>query len=157
MSISKKKSRAHPKFYFFDTGVYRALQPQSIKDTTDEINGAGLEGLIAQHLVAWRGYSSGKHTINFWRTRSGVEVDFVVFGPLGFWAIEVKNAQNIRPDDIKSLTTFQEDYPEAKTLLLYRGKERILKKNVLCLPCEEFLKELSPNMPIDHAFKIKGY
>ncbi len=149
---AKRELSSHPKFYLFDAGVYRALRPQSIKDSDAEINGAGLEGLVAQHLVAWRDYSQEKHEINFWRTRSGVEVDFVIFGPLGFWAIEIKNSATIRPSDLQGLITFQEDYPEAKTILLYRGKDRLLKNNVLCLPCDEFLKNIIPNKPIDHAF-----
>ena len=95
--------------------------PYSIMDTSTEIDGAALEGLVAQHLIAWRDYGAEKHTINFWRTRSGVEVDFIVFGPLGFWAIEVKNSRNINPSDLRSLSSFIEDYPEAKALLLYRG------------------------------------
>lgn len=150
---AKRELSAHPKFYFFDTGVYHALRPKSIKDSQSEIDGAGLEGLVAQHLVAWRDYTIQKHEINFWRTRSGVEVDFVVFGELGFWAIEVKNATTIRSEDVRALATFKEDYPEAATILLYRGKERIVKNNVLCLPCDEFLKEMRPNMPLNHSFQ----
>lgn len=145
---AKRELSAHPKFYLFDVGVYRALRPRSIKDSESEVNGAGLEGLVLQHLMAWKDYTSEKHEINFWRTRSGLEVDFVVFGALGFWAIEVKNAEKIRSEDLKSLVEFQEDYPEAKTLLLYRGKERLLKNNVLCLPCEEFLKTILPNVSL---------
>ncbi len=72
-----------------------------------------------------------------------------MWGPLGLWAIEVKNSQTVRPDDIRSLKAFQEDYPEAKALLLYRGKERLLKQNVLCLPCDEFLLNLVPNKSIN--------
>ncbi len=149
---AKRELSAHPKFYLFDAGVYRALRPKSIKDSDSEINGAGLEGLVAQHLVAWRDYSAEKHDLYFWRTRSGVEVDFVVFGALGFWAIEVKNTEKIRPDDLQSLLAFGQDYPEAKLLLLYRGKERLLKNNVLCMPCEEFLRGVSPDLPLDHAW-----
>lgn len=125
---------------------------ERLLDTNSEINGAGLEGLVAQHLVAWRDYSSGKHTLNFWRTRSGLEVDFVLYGPLGFWAVEVKNADKVRSDDIRPLLAFKEDYPEARAILLYRGKERLFIKNVLCLPCDEFFKELKPDEPIDRAF-----
>jgi hypothetical protein len=145
---AKRELSSHPKFYLFDAGVYNALRPYSIKDSTSEIQGAGLEGLVAQHLVAWRDYSTEQHQINFWRTRSGVEVDFVVLGPLGFWAIEVKNTDKIRSEDLQSLSIFHEDYPEVKTLFLYRGKERMLKNNILCLPCEEFLKGLRPDMPL---------
>ncbi len=148
---AKRELSAHPKFYFFDTGICRALRPYSIKDTANEINGAGLEGLVAQHLMAWKDYTSEKHTINFWRTRSGAEVDFVVFGPLGFWAIEVKNSDKVNSNDLKHLTTFKDDYPEARPLLLYRGKNRLLLKNILCLPCEDFLKNILPNQPLDSS------
>lgn len=147
---AKQALSAHPKFYFFDTGVYKVLQPTSI-DTCESI-GAGLEGLVAQHLVAWRDYTTEKHELNFWRTRSDKEVDFVLYGPLGFWAIEVKNSGTIHPKDLKGLIAFGKDYPEAKRILLYRGKEKLMKNGVLCLPCEDFLKKLCPEMPLDVAF-----
>lgn len=150
---AKRELSVHPKFYLFDSGVFRALRPQSIGDSASELEGVALEGLVMQHLMAWKDYTVKKqHTIHFWRTRSGVEVDFVVLGSLGFWAIEVKNATTIRPDDLRSLAIFKEDYPEAKAILLYRGKERMVKNNVLCLPCDEFLKELAPDRPLDYAF-----
>lgn len=129
-----------------------ALRPYSIMDTSTEIEGAALEGLVAQHLIAWRDYSLEKHTINFWRTRSGVEVDFIVFGPLGFWAIEVKNSRTVHPSDLRALNSFIEDYPEASALFLYRGTQRLQIKNVLCLPCEQFLKEMTPNLPLEASF-----
>ena len=149
---AKRELTSHPKFYFFDAGVYRALRPVSIGDSTSEINGAGLEGLVAQHLVAWRDYTTEKHELNFWRTRLDKEVDFVLYGPLGFWAIEVKNSDTIRPKDLDGLKAFGEDYPEAKRILLYRGKEKLLKNDILCLPCEDFLKKLCPDKPLDVAF-----
>lgn len=142
---AKRELVSHPKFYFFDAGVYRALRPKSIKDTDAEINGAGLEGLVAQHLVAWIDYTAEKNELCFWRTRSGLEVDFVLFGESGFWALEVKNSDKIRTDDLKGLKAFMEDYPEAKAILLYRGKDKILKDGILCLPCEDFLKNLKPD------------
>lgn len=145
---AKRELSAHSKLYLFDAGVFRALRPHSIMDTSTEIDGAALEGLVAQHLIAWRDYSLEKHTINFWRTRSGVEVDFIVFGPLGFWAIEVKNSKSVHPADLRALNSFIEDYPEAKALFLYRGTERLQIKNVLCLPCEQFLKAITPNLPL---------
>lgn len=147
---AKRELSSQPKFYFFDQGVYRALRPHSIKDVGSEFDGQALEGLVCQHLQAWRDYTSEKHTIYFWRTRSGVEVDFIILGPLGFWAIEVKNGDKINPADLRSLVSFKEDYPEARPIFLYRGKERALIKDILCLPVEEFLIKLMPNVAIDH-------
>ncbi len=149
--FSKRAQRAlstHPKFYLFDTGVFKALRPTGPLDRAEEIDGAALEGLVAQHLHAWIDYSSEKYDLTFWRTRSGVEVDFIVYGPQGFWAIEVKNSTKIHTADTKPLEAFLIDYPEAKGILLYRGKERLLQKNILCLPVDEFLNSLKPNQPL---------
>jgi predicted AAA+ superfamily ATPase len=145
---AKRDLSAQPKFYFFDTGIYQALRPHSIKDVKRVIDGHALEGLVAQHLVAWKEYTTQKHSMHFWRTRSGVEVDFIIFGPLGFWAIEVKHSDTVHPADLNPLNAFVEDYPEAQPILLYRGKDTLLLKNCLCLPVESFLTQLMPNSPI---------
>lgn len=145
--FKKRAERAvasHPKFYFFDAGVYRSLRPRGPLDRPEEIDGQALEGLVAQHLRAWNAYGGERHQLAFWRTRSGVEVDFVVYGPEGFWALEVKNTDRLRDEDLRGLRTFREDYPEAQALFLYRGRERLKRRDVLCLPCEEFLRNLVP-------------
>ena len=94
---------------------------------------------------AWIAYSQGDHKLYFWRTRKGVEVDFVVYGVGGFWAIEVKNTTRVRPQDLRALRAFREDYPEAEALLLYRGSERLRIEGIWCLPGEEFLRTLRPD------------
>jgi len=146
--FSKRAQRelaAHPKFYFFDTGVFRANRPAGPLDAPEEMDGAALEGLVAQHLRAWCDYSTGKHTLHYWQTRSKVEVDFVIYGQTGIYAIEVKNAARVRPSDLRPLKAFGEDYPASRRVLLYRGPERFVRDEILCLPAEEFLKELLPN------------
>lgn len=149
---AKRKLSVHPKFYLFDTGVFRSLRPQGPLDRPEEIEGQALEGLVAQHLRAWVAYSRLKNELFFWRTRSGVEVDFVVYGPEGLWAIEVKNSQKIRPDDLRGLRSFKEEYPRSKIFLLYRGKDRFVREGILCVPCENFLKELRPDQTLDEIF-----
>ncbi len=39
-------------------------------------------------------------------TLYGLEVDFVVYGESAFFAIEVKNADKVRPDDLRGLRAF---------------------------------------------------
>lgn len=141
---AKRKTVAHDKFYYFDAGVYRSLRTTGFLDQPTEINGPGLEGLVLQHLYAWNDYQGTPNKIYYWRTQYGVEVDFIVYGPAGLTAIEVKNSKIIHDKDLKGLQTFCTDYPEAKAIMLYRGQDRLLKGNVLCLPVEEFLKELTP-------------
>lgn len=145
---AQRELSAHSKFYLFDSGVYYTLRPRGPLDQPEEIEGAALEGLVAQHLLAWIDYSDENNTLAFWRTRSGIEVDFVIYGANHFYAIEVKNSQRVNSHDTKSLEIFLQDYPMAKAILLYRGKEKIKIKNVLCIPCEEFLKKLKPNQSL---------
>jgi len=142
---AKRKLAAHPKFFFFDAGVFRANRPAGPLDAPSEIDGAALEGLVAQHLRAWCDYSDGNHRLHYWQTRSKVEVDFVVYGEGGLHALEVKNAAQVRPEHLRGLKSFGEDFPESRRWLLYRGRERFLRDGILCVPCEQFLLELKPN------------
>ncbi|OPY93001.1 MAG: hypothetical protein A4E73_00570 [Syntrophaceae bacterium PtaU1.Bin231] len=146
---AKRALAAHPKFYLFDTGVFRALRPRGPLDQPAEIEGQALEGLVAQHLRAWTAYSRTRRDLFYWRTRSGVEVDFVVYGPEGLWAVEVKSSTRIHPGDLRGLLAFREEYPECKTFLIYGGKDRLVKSDVLCVPCFDFLMGLHPDRTLD--------
>ena len=145
---ARRHLTTHPKFYWFDAGVFRSVRPSGPLDRPEEIAGAALEGLVAQHLRAWIDYTNSGCSLHFWRTKSGAEVDFVVYGPDGFWAIDVKHSRSIRPKDLRPLKTFKEDYPEAKARFLYRGYETLEIDGIRCLNCDEFLKSLVPGKEI---------
>lgn len=149
---AKRAMSVHPKLFFFDAGVFRSLRPYGPLDRPEEIDGAALEGLIAQHLRAWIGYRTDQHELFFWRTRAGAEVDFIVYGATGLWAIEVKNTARLRPADLRGLAAFHTDYPNSTCLFLYRGKERLKRDGILCLPAEDFLLQLRPQAALfsDH-------
>ena len=136
---------AHPRFYLADAGVFRSLRPVGPLDRPEERQGQALEGLVAQHLLAWADYREEDWRLYYWRTRGGSEVDFVLYGAGGVYAIEVKNARRVDRGDLRGLRVFREDYPEARSLCLYRGADRLLLDGVLCLPAEAFLRELRPD------------
>ena len=142
---ARRATTTQPKFYLFDSGVYHHLRPRGPLDSTDEIGGIGLEGLVLQHLLAWCGYSDEAMRCYFWRSRGGAEVDFVIYGESRFYAVEVKNSRHLHPKQLRSLKTFLGDYPEATGYLLYQGKERLLIDGITCLPVEDFLRGLTPN------------
>lgn len=152
LEVFKKRARrelaSHPKFFFFDTGVFRSIRPQGPIDSEQEINGPALETLVAQHLRAWCDYSEGKHKLYYWQTRSKAEIDFVLYGQSGLYAFEVKNAKSIKLEYLSTLKSFAKDYPESKRVLLYRGEIRDHYDGILCLPVEEFLRNLTPNVII---------
>ena len=143
-----RKLVTHQKFYFFDSGVYNKLRPRGPLDSNSEIGGAALEGLVAQHLRSWISYSRNDCQLYYWRTKAGSEVDFVIYGPDNFIAIEVKSSTRVERRDVRSLKAFREDYSEAQTLLLYGGREKLKINGVLCLPCEGFLRNLTPSQKI---------
>jgi predicted AAA+ superfamily ATPase len=127
---SKRALASHPKFYYFDTGVFRSLRPAGPLDDPGTIEGAALEGLVFQHLRAWIGYGGDKHTLSYWRTRAGNEVDFILYGKDGIHAIEVKNSKRIRPEDYSGLVSFGEEYPIAKRYLLHQGPDRYVHEGI---------------------------
>jgi predicted AAA+ superfamily ATPase len=134
----------HPKFYYFDSGVFRSLRPAGPLDQPGAIEAAALEGLVAQHLRAWIDYSDYSCILYYWRTKGGSEIDFIVYGEEVFWAVEVKNSNRIRNADLRSLKSFKTDYPEAKLFFVYRGEERLMIDGILCIPCTDFLLSLIP-------------
>jgi predicted AAA+ superfamily ATPase len=140
---TKRRLTLHPKFYYFDTGVYRSLRPRGPLDSPDEQGGLGLESLVFQELRAALDYHGGDETLHYWRTASGLEVDFVVYGPDCFCGIEVKQSAKVRPADLSGLRAFARDYPEARLLIFYGGREREYHEGIDVIPVEEALKGLS--------------
>jgi predicted AAA+ superfamily ATPase len=142
---AKRDIISHPKFYLFDAGVFRSLRPRGPLDPAAEIDGPALEGLVAQHLRAWIAYSQNDAKLSYWRTRGGLEVDFVLYGSDTFSAIEVKNSAHVHNIDLRPMRAFLDDYPEATGIMLYRGRDRREVSGVKCIPVDQWLSELRPN------------
>jgi predicted AAA+ superfamily ATPase len=126
------------KFYFFDTGIFRTIRPKGPLDSPEEIEGASLETLVLQELLAINDYFCLRNKIYYWRTKQGVEIDFVLYGEKTIIAIEVKRKGRIGQKDLKGLKLFLKDYPSAKAYLLYGGNEIRYIDNIIVLPVEEF-------------------
>ena len=77
---AKRRVVTHPKFFFFDAGVYRAIRPRGPLDAPEEIDGPALETLLMQELRAHVAYRDLGYELFYWRTSAGVEVDLVLCG-----------------------------------------------------------------------------
>lgn len=132
----------HPKFYFFDAGLFRALRPTGPLDISAEIDGPVLETLLLQNLRAINDCLHLGYNIHFWRTASGLEVDFVLYGPKGLHAIEIKRARSISRKDLSALEVFKKDYPQATCWMAYGGNKRLYFDAIQVIPVDEFLLEL---------------
>jgi len=139
---AKRATVQHAKLFLFDAGVYRALRPRGPLDRPEEIDGAALEGLVHQELRAVNDALDLGYALHFWRTQGGSEVDFVLYGERGLWAFEVKNAAQVRPADLRGTRAFLDDYPEARGMVLTRGREREQHGDIEVWPVDLFLREL---------------
>ncbi len=139
---SRRQLVSHSKFYFFDAGVYRSLRPAGPLDNPGEIDGILLETLVAQHLRSRCDYLRQDTKLYYWRTKSGSEVDFVMYGPHEFTAYEVKNSVRADSKDLRALRAFKADYPQCKCTLLYRGRESLMIDGILVLPLTDWFKRV---------------
>lgn len=139
---AKRRLIFHPKFYFFDVGVYKTIRPVGPLDSLAEIEGIALETLFFQELKAINEYFNLGYNLYYWRTTNGVEVDFVLYGEKGLYAFEVKRTDKIKSSTIKGLKIFQKDYPQAKCYLIYQGKRELSEGEIRILPVEKALKNL---------------
>lgn len=139
---ARRKMAVHPKFYFFDAGVYRALRPRGPLDAAEEIDGAAIETLLFQSLRAENANGDLGYSLSFWRTSDGKEVDFVMYGERGLHAFEIKRTARFRESDLAGLRLFLEDYPEARGHLFYGGARRYRFGSIDVLPLPRALAEL---------------
>lgn len=139
---AKRKMISHQKFYFFDAGVYRQIKPMGILDKVEEAEGIVLETLFFQSLKAINDYFELDYKIYFWRTHTGKEVDFILYGPKGFHAFEIKRSSVITSKSLSGLKSFKQDYPEAKLHIIFLGNHKEYHGDINVIPFELALKEL---------------
>ena len=139
---ARRRLISHVKFYYFDAGVYRAIRPRGPLDTAEEIDGSALETLILQELMAVNHYFDLGYSVHFWRTTTGAEVDFVLYGPKGIKAIEAKRSPTPRKKDARGLKIFLKDYPMADAMIFYGGQEERYDFGVTWIPVTNALRNL---------------
>ena len=142
---AKRRLIVHPKFYFFDVGVYRALRPMGPLDAPDEVEGISYESLFFQELKAVNDYYGFGYKIYYWRTNSNLEVDFVLYGNRGLKAFEIKKRGRIPTSGFQGLKAFLKDYPTAKAYFIYGGERQMSEDAIDIIPMEYALKNL-PNI-----------
>lgn len=142
--FKKRQSRAvltkTPKFYLFDVGVAGGIIHRRVAEERGEIFGKAFEHFIWMEVAAHSTYRELDYDINYWRTRAGLEVDFVLGG--GEVALEVKGKGRIDSADLRSLTAFIDEHKPAKALVVCNEKEPRVVGKVRIVPWRIFLREL---------------
>jgi predicted AAA+ superfamily ATPase len=128
------------KYYMFDVGVAGYLTKRNIVEQKGPEFGKAFEHFMLMEIVAFRSYAGKDFPINFWRTKTGLEVDFVLGA--GEVAIEVKGASRIDKRDMNGLEAFVEAYSPKKSILICNEKERRMHGKIAIIPWKIFLHEL---------------
>ena len=128
------------KYYFFDVGVAGFLRKRQLEEEKGMEFGKAFEHFILMEIYAYRSYSRKYFDINFWRTKTGLEVDFIL--GKGEVALEVKGANRIDKNDLKALMAFREEYSSKRSIVVCNEKEKRIYKDIEIIPYRMFLKEL---------------
>jgi predicted AAA+ superfamily ATPase len=135
----KRKPVATAKFYFFDVGVANALRRVRIVEEGSDAYGRALEHLVFLELRAFLDYHRMDDDLAFWRSRSKLEVDFVISDRI---AIEVKGSARVSGRDYRGINALGEELPLARRIVVCREPLRRRDGAVEVLPVAVFLKDL---------------
>ena len=134
----KRKAISTNKLYLCDTGITRALQSRAhVRPGSPEF-GELFETYIFHELNMFCDYTGAGH-LNYWRSVSGFEVDFILAEKT---AIEVKASKTIGAHDLKGLKALMEENSLKNYLLV--SLESISRKidGIQILPWKTFLINL---------------
>jgi len=131
---------ATAKFFLFDVGVANALMRRGEIVPGSEGFGRALEHLIFLELRAFLDYRRLDAPLTYWRSRSMLEVDFVIGDAI---AVEVKGKGRVSHRDYKGLLALKEEVPLRRMLVVCtEPRRRTDDDGVEVLPVEEFLRDL---------------
>jgi len=133
----KRRPIVSSKYYWFDIGVVGGLLGRAFRPGTPEY-GSALETYLLHELMSWRDYVSDAD-INFWRSTSGYEVDFIIGDHT---AIELKAKASVSAADLRSLHALAEERRFRRLLCVSLEPRARRAGAVTLLPFREFLARL---------------
>jgi predicted AAA+ superfamily ATPase len=142
--VSRNIISETPKFYLFDVGLASFIKHQQFTDLKGSEVGKALEHYILTELMAYKYLNEVDFEINYWRTKSKLEVDFILNN--GQVALEVKISDVILSSDLKGLRAFHQEHKPKKSIMVCQilRPRRIIDGDFTLdiLPIENFLQAL---------------
>lgn len=128
------------KFYLFDVGVAGTLRKRHLVEERGEEFGRAFEHLVLMELAAHSSYSELGYDIHFWRTKAGMEVDFIIGE--GQVALEVKGSSRVDDRELRPLRAFTEEHRPERAFLVCNEKAERKVGTIRIMPWRRFLEEL---------------
>ena len=134
---------AHPRFYFFDTGVTNALNRRLTGPIDPSARGRLFEQWVVLECLRRIDYARSEARPFFWRTNNGAEVDLLIekHGRLRA-AIEIKSRKTIVGADLSGLRSFGDAHPSVPRIVAALVPEPFRIGDVEVLPVLRFLARL---------------
>ncbi len=129
-----------PKFYLFDVGVAGAIRRRTLEEERGEEFGRAFKHLVLTELSAHASYSELNYDIHFWRTKSGMEVDFVLGA--GEIAVEVKGSSRVDDRELRPLQAFMDEHHPRSAFIVCNEKLERKAGGIRVMPWRPFLEEL---------------
>ena len=143
-SVRKQQGKS-PKFYFFDTGVMRALEGTLDMPVKESSYGYGR---LFEHFIVWEilklnEYTRKRFKISYLVTKDGIEIDLIVERRNQTdIIIEIKSSNNPNRDDAKNLRAMKGDFPDSEAWLVSRIERERAEDGVRYLNWQTAIREL---------------
>jgi predicted AAA+ superfamily ATPase len=135
----RRKAVATEKFYFFDLGVARNLARIGLIETGTVPFGDALEHMVLLELLACSDYRMLNWQINYWRSQSQLEVDFVINGEV---AIKVKGSARVSSQDLKGLRALADELPLRRRIVVCNEAHPRILDGIELMPYGNFFRAL---------------
>ena len=129
---------ATPRFYLFDAGVAAFVQGAWLEDASGAAFGKAFEHFLALEIIAARSYQEKDYPVEFWRTKSRLEVDFVL--NRGEVAIGAKS--RVRSQDLRPMRAFVEEHSPRPAIVVTAEQDRRRVDGIEVMPYQSFLELL---------------
>lgn len=140
LATKKRKAITRPKFYLFDIGVTNFLAKRGEIRQGSELFGKAFEQFIALELRAWLSYKKSRLLLQYWRSVSKFEVDFILGDQI---AIEVKASNQISDKHLNGLRALGEEHiMRSRIVVSCDPKRRTTSDGILIYPWRDFLDAL---------------
>jgi predicted AAA+ superfamily ATPase len=139
----RKSQLTHPKFYFFDNGVKKALTRSLRAYSTPGTSefGEAFEHWVLQEIHRLNHYTQSDYRMAYFATKHGAEVDLVLSRGRETVLIEIKSSKNHDFDEIRKLNVIAQDFNPTKTFYLSCDTRRITDGKVVALHWKDFLAD----------------
>jgi predicted AAA+ superfamily ATPase len=136
----RRKAITRSKFYLFDIGITRVLARRGEVQPGSELFGRAFEHFIVLELRAALDLLGRDLPLQYWRTKSGFEVDLVLGDHV---AIEIKGVPQVHDHHLKGLRALREENVVRHAWVVsLDSHRRRTADGIEIIPWQEFLKQL---------------